>query len=194
MNGTVLVANRAEVVRRVHRTARRIGLGCAAVYTTHDAGQPFVREADVALPVTSYLARDEIVARAIEAAATHVHPGYGFLSEDAAFAQAVVDAGLIWVGPPPTVLALLGDKGTAKQLARKAGARVLDGYDGADQSDEVFAGAAHKLGFPLLVKPVAGGGGKGMFVVRSDADLRDALESARRTARSAFGDDRLLLE
>jgi acetyl-CoA/propionyl-CoA carboxylase, biotin carboxylase, biotin carboxyl carrier protein len=197
---TVLVANRGEIARRVFRTAKRMGLRTVAVYSDADADAPFVREADVAIRIGAAPARDSylnipsIVAAAREANATLVHPGYGFLSEQAAFAEAVAAAGLTFVGPSPDVLRRIGDKAEAKTVAEQTGVPVLPGYHGADQSDDAFAAAASRVGYPVMLKPAAGGGGIGMQLVSAEGDLRDALARARRTARAAFGDERLILE
>jgi len=197
---TVLVANRGEIARRVFRTAKRMGLRTVAVYSDADADAPFVREADVAFRIgpaparDSYLNIPSIIAAAGEANATLIHPGYGFLSEQAAFAEAVAAAGLSFVGPSPEVLRRIGDKAEAKTVAEQAGVPILPGYRGADQRDEAFAAAATRIGYPVMLKPAAGGGGIGMQLVTSAADLRDALARARRTARAAFGDERLILE
>jgi len=197
---TVLVANRGEIARRVFRTAKRMGFRTVAVYSDADATAPFVREADLAVRIgppaarDSYLNVSSIVAAARESEATLVHPGYGFLSEQAAFAEAVAAAGLTFVGPGPDVLRRLGDKAEAKAAAEAAGVPVLPGYRGADQRDEAFARSAATVGYPVMLKPAAGGGGIGMQLVTREADLRDALARARRTATSAFGDERLILE
>ncbi|HEV2250863.1 MAG TPA: biotin carboxylase N-terminal domain-containing protein, partial [Candidatus Limnocylindria bacterium] len=197
---TVLVANRGEIARRVFRTAKRMGLPTVAVYSDADATAPFVREADRAIRIGPAPARDSylniasIVAAARETDARLIHPGYGFLSEQPAFADAVAAAGLMLVGPSPAVLRRLGDKAEAKAAAEAAGVPVLPGYRGADQRDEAFATAAEGIGYPVMLKPAAGGGGIGMQLVARGADLREALARARRTARGAFGDERLILE
>lgn len=197
---TVLVANRGEIARRVFRTARRMGLRTVAVYSDADAAAPFVHEADAAIRIGPAPARDSylnvanVVAAARESDARLIHPGYGFLSEQAPFAEAVGAAGMTFVGPSPDVLRRLGDKAEAKAAAERAGVPVLPGYRGADQQDDTFAKAARAVGYPVMLKPVAGGGGIGMQLVTRDAELRDALARARRTARAAFGDERLILE
>ena len=191
---TVLVANRGEVALRVFRTARTMGLRCVAVYSDADRDAPHVEAADVAFRIgrapasESYLCPDRIVDAAREAEADLVHPGYGFLAEDPALARACEDAGLTFVGPPSSVLEAMGDKAEAKRLAREAGVPVLDG------TEDTTAAAADALGYPLIVKPVAGGGGKGMAVASSTDELEPALAAARRIAQATFGDDRLLLE
>ncbi len=197
---TVLVANRGEIARRIFRTAKRMGLRTVAVYSDADADAPFVREADTAIRIgpaparDSYLNIPSVVAAARESDAGLIHPGYGFLSEQAAFADAVAAAGMTFVGPSPDVLRRLGDKAEAKAAAERAGVPVVPGYRGADQRDDAFASAASTVGYPVMLKPAAGGGGIGMQHVAHDADLRDALARARRTARAAFGDERLILE
>jgi acetyl/propionyl-CoA carboxylase alpha subunit len=197
---TLLVANRGEIARRIFRTARRMGMRTVAVYSDADAGLPFVREADAAIRIgpapasESYLAIDRVVAAAREAKADLVHPGYGFLSERPEFASAVDAAGMRFVGPPPSVLQSLGDKAKAKAIAGHAKVPVLPGYRGEDQSDDAFIRAGRSVGYPVMIKPVAGGGGIGMQTVKDEPQLRDALARARRIAKSAFGDERLLLE
>ncbi|HEV7864690.1 MAG TPA: biotin carboxylase N-terminal domain-containing protein, partial [Acidimicrobiia bacterium] len=197
---TVLVANRGEIAVRVFRTAQRMGLRTAAVYSEADAGAPFVRMADAAYCIgpapaaQSYLRADRILEAARALRADLVHPGFGFLSEDAAFGRAVEAAGLAFVGPPPDVLAAMGGKDEAKRIAAAAGVPTLPGYGGQDQDDAALERAAKEIGYPLIVKPAAGGGGKGMSVVRSDDELIPALASARRVAAAAFGDSKLILE
>src|SRR5919198_4077745 len=202
---TVLVANRGEIAVRVFRTARRMGLRCAAVYSEADTGAPFVRMADAAYCIgpaaaaQSYLRTDRIMEAARALRADLIHPGFGFLSEDANFGRAVEAAGYAFVGPPPGVLAAMGGKDEAKRIAQAAGVPTLPGYASADgdrddQDDAALERAAKEIGYPLIVKPAAGGGGKGMAVVRQDGDLPGALASARRVAAGAFGDTKLLLE
>ncbi|MEK6226177.1 MAG: biotin carboxylase N-terminal domain-containing protein [Chloroflexota bacterium] len=197
---TLLVANRGEIARRIFRTASRMGMRTVAVYSDADAGLPFVREADAALRIgpaaasESYLAIDRVIAAAREAKAELVHPGYGFLAERPEFASAVDAAGMRFVGPPPSVLRSLGDKAEAKAIAERAKVPVLPGYRGKDQSDDAFISAARSVGYPVMIKPIAGGGGIGMQTVKEEPQLRDALARARRIATSAFGDERLLLE
>jgi acetyl-CoA/propionyl-CoA carboxylase biotin carboxyl carrier protein len=197
---TVLVANRGEIARRVLRTAKRMGLRTVAVYSDADATAPFVREADRAVrigpaaPRDSYLNVASIVAAARESDVRLIHPGYGFLSEQAPFAEAVAAAGMTFVGPGPEVLRTLGDKARAKAAAERAGVPVVPGYRGTDQQDDAFVKAAKAVGYPVMIKPAAGGGGIGMQLVARDTDLPEALARARRTARAAFGDERLILE
>ncbi|HET6950724.1 MAG TPA: biotin carboxylase N-terminal domain-containing protein [Acidimicrobiales bacterium] len=184
---TLLVANRGEIARRIFRTARAMGLRCVAVYAEADAAAPHVGEADEAVRLPGgYLDAAAIVAAATATGAEAVHPGYGFLAENAAFAAAVIQAGLVWVGPPPEVIEAMGDKLAAKKAADAAGVPTL-----RSSGDP---GAAGTLGYPLLVKAAAGGGGKGMRVVTSPGDLAEAVAAARREAAGAFGDDRVFLE
>jgi len=197
---TLLVANRGEIARRIIRTAKRMGMRTVAVYSDADAALPFVREADAGVRIgpaparDSYLATDRIIAAALQTRAQLVHPGYGFLAERPEFATAVEAAGLRFVGPPANVLAALGDKAEAKAIAERAGVPVLPGYRGDDQSDDAFIAAARAAGFPVMIKPIAGGGGIGMQAVRDEGQLRDSLARARRLAAGSFGDERLLLE
>ena len=197
---TLLVANRGEIARRIIRTAKRMGMRTVAVYSDADAGLPFVREADAAIrigpaPATeSYLGIDRVIAAAREAKAELIHPGYGFLAERPEFASAVDAAGMRFVGPPPGVLQSLGDKAQAKAIAERAKVPVVTGYRGDDQTDDAFISAARSVGYPVMIKPIAGGGGIGMQTVKEESQLRDALARGRRIATSAFGDERLLLE
>ena len=178
----LLVANRGEIAFRVFRTARRLGIATVAVAAPDDTGALHARSAHETVGVTSYLDAADLVRAALETGADAVHPGYGFLAENADFAAAVGDAGLVWVGPPAAALRAGGDKLEAKRLASEAGVPVVPGGEPRD------------LGYPLLVKAAAGGGGRGMRVVRSAAELDDAVAAAAREARGAFGDDRLLFE
>jgi 3-methylcrotonyl-CoA carboxylase alpha subunit len=197
---TLLVANRGEIAIRIFRTAERLGLRTIAVYSDADAAAPHVRAADAAVHIgpapaaESYLRADRIVDAALRSRAELIHPGYGFLAEDDVFAQTCEDAGLVFVGPPAKVLRVVGDKASARVLAEEAGVPVFAGYAGDDQSDETLFREAARIGFPVLVTPTGGGGGKGMTVVERADDLPGALASARRIAAAAFGDDRLLLE
>jgi len=196
----LLVANRGEIVCRIARTAQRLGLATIAVYSEADAGARHVRVADEAYHLgpapaaESYLDIAKIIALARRVGADAVHPGYGFLSENAAFAQACVDAGLIFVGPPASAIRAMGSKSASKAAMAAVGVPVAPGYHGADQSPQGLIAEARRVGFPLIIKASAGGGGKGMQVVNSAAEVAAAVESAQRLARTAFGDDRLLLE
>ncbi|MDB5418866.1 MAG: bccA [Phenylobacterium sp.] len=197
---SLLVANRGEIAVRVFATARRMGLSTVAVYSDADAEALHVRAADAAVRIgpaaarESYLVGEKIIAAARHTGADAVHPGYGFLSENADFAEAVTAAGLIWVGPPPAAIRAMGLKDAAKALMAKAGVPVTPGYLGEDQDEAALAREAGRIGFPVLIKAVAGGGGKGMRRVDKAAEFAAALTSARREAKAAFGDDRVLLE
>ncbi|MEU8146201.1 biotin carboxylase N-terminal domain-containing protein [Nonomuraea sp. NPDC048901] len=184
----VLVANRGEIAVRVIRTLRALGITSVAVHTASDAGARHVREADIALQIPKYLDMGAMVVAAEASGAQAVHPGYGFLAENAEFARRCAEAGLVFVGPPPAAIDAMGDKIRAKATVSAAGVPVVPG--GAEPGDSLLSWTD----FPALIKPSAGGGGKGMVLVRSAAELPDALESARRTARSAFGDETLLIE
>jgi 3-methylcrotonyl-CoA carboxylase alpha subunit len=197
---SLLIANRGEIARRIMRTARGLGLRTVAVYSDADAGAAFVREADQAVrigpppPRESYLDGKKILAAAHASGAEAIHPGYGFLSENADFAQQVEDAGLIWVGPPPAAIRAMGRKDAAKRIMQAAGVPVIPGYLGEDQAPERLKREADGIGYPVLIKAVAGGGGKGMRQVESADGFEDALMSCIREAASAFGDGRVLLE
>ncbi|HSI99155.1 MAG TPA: biotin carboxylase N-terminal domain-containing protein [Patescibacteria group bacterium] len=188
---SLLIANRGEIAVRIARTARRMGIRVIGV---HASGERPADGVDDAHEIGSYLDGAEILAVARRAGADAIHPGYGFLAENAAFARAVADAGLAWVGPPGDAIAAMGDKAAARQQATAHGAPTVPGYDGDAQDDATLAVEAERVGYPLLVKPSAGGGGKGMRVVRDPADLPEALGAARREAQRSFGDDRLILE
>jgi 3-methylcrotonyl-CoA carboxylase alpha subunit len=197
---SLLVANRGEIACRIFRTARRLGIRTIAVYSDADVSARHVREADEAVRIGPAAPRESYlnVARIIEAArvtrASAIHPGYGFLSENSEFAQACVNAGLIFVGPPPAAIAAMGSKIVAKGRMRTVGVPVLTGYEGAEQDLEQLRSEARRLGMPLIIKPAAGGGGKGMRIVLEEAQIPEALAGARRLAESAFGDGSLLLE
>lgn len=196
----ILIANRGEIARRIAHTAHRMGIASVAVYSDPDAQALHVREATQAVALggsssaDSYLRIDKLLAAARTTGADAVHPGYGFLSENADFAQAVVDAGLTWIGPPPAAIRALGSKAGAKALAQAQGVPCLPGYAGSDQSDERFATEAARIDFPLMVKAVAGGGGRGMRLVTEAAQLSTALASARSEALAGFGCGDLLVE
>lgn len=197
---SVLIANRGEIARRIIRTARELGVRTIAVYSEADANAPFVMEADAAILIgpapakESYLDPRKILAAARQMGAEAIHPGYGFLSENAEFAQSVIDAGLVWIGPPPSAIRAMGLKDAAKAVMIKAGVPTTPGYLGEDQSVERLTVEAAKIGYPVLIKAVAGGGGKGMRKVERAEDFEAALGSCRREASAAFGDDRVLLE
>ena len=197
---SVLVANRGEIACRIFRTAKTMGMTTVAVYSDADATAKHVREANKAVrlgppPATdSYLRRDLIIAAAKETGAQAIHPGYGFLSENPEFAEAVVAAGLIWIGPTPNAIRAMGLKDEAKRLAIAAGVPVLEGYQGEDQSEKRLLKAAKDIGFPVLIKAVAGGGGRGIREVTRAEDFKDQLASAQREAKAAFGNDVVLIE
>jgi acetyl/propionyl-CoA carboxylase alpha subunit len=178
----LLVANRGEIAVRVFRTCRELGIACVAVAAPDDAGALHARSADETVPILDYLYSEEHIRAAKRSGADAIHPGYGFLAESPDFARAVEAAGLVWVGPPPEAMELGGDKQASKRVAREAGVPVLED------------GTAEELGFPLLVKAAAGGGGRGMRIVRSAGELEPALEAARREAQAAFRDDTVFLE
>jgi 3-methylcrotonyl-CoA carboxylase alpha subunit len=196
----LLVANRGEIVCRIARTARRLGVTTIAVYSDADRNAQHVRVADEAYHLgpaaaaMSYLHIDKLIALAKRVGADAVHPGYGFLSENAQFAQACHDAGLIFVGPPASAIKAMGSKSASKAAMAAVGVPVAPGYHGDEQTPQRLAAEAARIGFPLIIKASAGGGGKGMQVVNSAAEVAAAVESAQRLARTAFGDDRLLME
>ena len=200
MISSLLIANRGEIACRIIRTARRLGIRTIAVYSDADAQALHVRSADEAIHIgpspvrESYLVGEKIIAAAKATGAQAIHPGYGFLSENAGFAQAVQDAGLIWVGPNPASITAMGLKDAAKALMAQAGVPVTPGYLGEDQSPERLKAEADAIGYPVLIKAVAGGGGKGMRKVDAAADFADALLSCQREAASSFGNDVVLLE
>jgi acetyl/propionyl-CoA carboxylase alpha subunit len=196
----LLVANRGEIARRIFATARRMGLSTVAVFSDADEQAPFVRDADEAVRIgaasatASYLNIDNVISAARLTGADAVHPGYGFLSENADFAQACLDAHLTFVGPPPQAIAAMGKKREAKMLAAACGVPLVPGFDGGDQSLEAFAGALSTMPLPVVLKPSSGGGGKGMCVVNSLAELPEAFSACQREATRAFGDPTLIAE
>ena len=194
MFAKILIANRGEIACRVMRTARRLGIPAVAVHTDADRSALHVRAAAEARRVESYLDIDGIVAAARAAGAEAVHPGYGFLSENEDFAAACSKAGLVFIGPSPEAIAAMGDKAAAKRLMEKAGVPLVPGYHGEEQDPALLEKEAVRIGFPVLIKPSAGGGGKGMRVVSTKKEFVPALEGARREAKSSFGDDRVLIE
>ena len=197
---SLLIANRGEIARRIARTARSMGVRVIAVYSDEDADAPHVLEADEAVrigpaaPRESYLNVEVILDAARQTGAEAIHPGYGFLSENAEFAEACQKAGIVFVGPPPSAIRAMGRKDEAKKIMDEAGVPITPGYMGDDQSDDRLAKEAESIGYPLLIKAVSGGGGKGMRRVNETSEFQPALEAARREASSAFGDDRVLLE
>ncbi len=197
---SVLIANRGEIACRVMRTAKRLGVRTIAVYSDADRDALHVELADEAYllgpppAAESYLNANKLLQIAKAAGAQAIHPGYGFLAENAGFSEACAKAGIVFIGPPPDAIRAMGSKSAALELMSKAGVPVLPGYRGKDQSDEALTKAANGIGFPLMVKPTAGGGGKGMRIVTSAAGLKSAIDSSRREAVAAFGDGELLLE
>ena len=196
----VLVANRGEIAVRIVRACRELGIESVAVFSEPDRSALHVRQADRAYPIgpaaaaESYLRIDKLIAVAKESGAEAVHPGYGFLSERAAFAQACADAGLVFIGPSASAIAAMGDKVEARRLMRRAGVPVVPGSDEALGSDAEVDRVANDIGFPVMLKAAGGGGGKGMRLVASAAELKSALRAARSEAKSAFGDDRVYVE
>jgi 3-methylcrotonyl-CoA carboxylase alpha subunit len=197
---TLLIANRGEIACRVIRTARAMGLRTVAVYSEADRGATHVAMADDAVLLgparahDSYLNIERVLEAARQTGAEAIHPGYGFLSENAGFAEACAKAGLVFVGPTAEMMTAMGSKSGSKALMERAGVPLVPGYHGEDQDEAVIAKAADRIGFPVLVKASAGGGGRGMRVVRSAAELSAAIVSAKREAKAAFGDDRMLIE
>ncbi len=200
MFSTLLIANRGEIACRIIRTARRMGIASVAVYSDADAQALHVAQADVAYRIGpaaarhSYLCIEAILEAARRSGAQAVHPGYGFLSENANFAEACAATGLVFVGPPAAAIRAMGGKSEAKALMQRAGVPLVPGYHGEDQDPDLLAGEAARIGFPVLIKASAGGGGKGMRIVREPAEFPAALAGAKREAASSFGDDRVLVE
>ncbi|MFJ3716758.1 acetyl-CoA carboxylase biotin carboxylase subunit [Streptomyces sp. NPDC090057] len=200
MFDTVLVANRGEIAVRVIRTLRSLGVRSVAVFSDADADARHVREADTAVRIgpppagESYLSVERLLEAAARTGAQAVHPGYGFLAENAGFARACEEAGLVFIGPPADAIALMGDKIRAKETVKAAGVPVVPGSSGSGLTDAELAAAAREIGTPVLLKPSAGGGGKGMRLVRDIAVLEEEIAAARREARASFGDDTLLVE
>jgi geranyl-CoA carboxylase alpha subunit len=196
----ILIANRGEIGLRIMRTARRLGFGVVAVYSDADRDALHVREADEAvrigeaLPAQSYLNIGAVIAAAKASGADAIHPGYGFLAENEKFAQACCDAGLVFIGPSPAAIKAMANKAGAKQIMQAAGVPCVPGYQGADQSDAAMLAEAKNIGFPVMIKAVAGGGGRGMRLVADAAAFPDALRAARSEAQGAFGDATVILE
>jgi acetyl/propionyl-CoA carboxylase alpha subunit len=195
----ILIANRGEIAIRVMRACRELGIQTVAVYSDADRHALHVQEAQEAIhigpaaPKESYLNGEKLIAAAKQANADAIHPGYGFLAENASFATAVASAGVTFIGPSAESIRIMGDKAESKIRMKEAGVPTVPGYEGLE-SEQEFAQAANEIGYPVLVKAAAGGGGKGMRVVHAEHELTDAIESARREALHAFGDERLLLE
>ncbi len=200
MFDTILIANRGEIACRVMETAKGMGVRCVAVYSDADAGAKHVAMADLAVhiggssPAESYLKGDVIIQAALDTGAQAIHPGYGFLSENPDFVEAVEKAGLVFIGPSAKAIRAMGLKDAAKALMVKAGVPVVPGYHGADQDDALLKGEAEKIGYPVMIKAVAGGGGKGMRLVETAGGFQAALESARSEAKTAFGNADVLVE
>ncbi|MGY4534620.1 3-methylcrotonyl-CoA carboxylase alpha subunit [Pseudomonas sp. TE3786] len=200
MINRLLVANRGEIACRVMRTAKALGIGTVAVHSAIDRNARHVREADLAVdlggakPAESYLLVDKLIAAAQASGAQAIHPGYGFLSENAGFARAIEAAGLIFLGPPASAIDAMGSKSAAKALMEKAGVPLVPGYHGDAQDIATFRDAAERIGYPVLLKATAGGGGKGMKVVEQQSELAEALASAQREALSSFGNSQMLVE
>src|SRR6059058_5272280 len=200
MFDTVLVANRGEIAVRVMRTLRAMGIRSVAVYSEADAGALHTRVADVAVPIgpapaaESYLSIERVLEACARTGAQAVHPGYGFLSENVEFARACEKAGIVFIGPPVAAIEAMADKIRAKQTVSAAGVPVVPGRTEPGMDDDAVAAAAVEVGFPVLLKPSAGGGGKGMRVVRAGSELAAAIAGASREARGSFGDDTLLVE
>lgn len=197
---SILIANRGEIAARIIRTCRRMGISSIAVYSDADARAAYVRDADFALHLggseaaESYLNTEKLIRAALRSGADAIHPGYGFLSEQAAFARACIENGLVFIGPHPEAIEAMGSKSQAKTLMQQHGVPVVPGYQGSDQSLEAFRRAAAATGYPVLLKAAAGGGGKGMRVVLHEQELEAAFDAARREAQQGFGDSELLLE
>lgn len=196
----ILVANRGEIARRILLACRELSVRAVAIYSEADQDAPWVRLADESYPLPGVTAAETYLNQAAIFQIAHtsgveaIHPGYGFLSENASFAQACADNGLVFIGPSPEAMRLMGSKAAARQLAQSAGVPVVPGVDGAGKTDAELLEAAATIGYPVLIKASAGGGGKGMRVVRSAAEMDGALQAARREARSAFGDEHVILE
>src|ERR1051325_11159528 len=200
MFGKILIANRGEIACCIIRTARRMGIATVAVYSEADAEALHVREADEAVAIgpaqssESYLRIDRIVEACRRTAAKAVHPGYGFLSERAEFATALAEAGVVFIGPTPDAIAAMGDKIASKKLAHEAGVTTVPGYLDTIPDAEKAVTIAREIGYPVMIKASAGGGGKGMRIAHTDPELRDGFSGAQHEARSSFGDDRVFLE
>jgi len=198
--GTVLVANRGEIAVRIHRACRELGLKTIQVYSEADADSLAVHMADRAVCIgpahsgESYLRAETIIAAALKLGAGAIHPGYGFLSENAAFARMVAEAGLVFIGPSPEAISLMGNKATARQIAIEAGVPVTPGSDGALKSAAEAIRAAERIGYPVILKAVSGGGGRGMRVIHRADELGEQLEQASQEARAAFGDESIYIE
>ena len=200
MFNKILIANRGEIACRVLKTAKRLGIQTVGVYSDADSSAPHIQLADEAIHIgppaaaQSYLVIDKIIEAAKRTGAQAIHPGYGFLSENAEFAERCESEKLVFIGPTAQTIKQMGSKAAAKDLMEQAGVPLSPGYQGSDQSLDVFMREAKNIGYPVLLKAVAGGGGKGMRLVEGEDELEEALLSARREAKSAFGDERFLVE
>mmetsp|Transcript_43900 Transcript_43900/g.105921 ORF Transcript_43900/g.105921 Transcript_43900/m.105921 type:complete len:313 (-) Transcript_43900:9-947(-) len=196
----VLVSNRGEICQRVFRTCKDLGVKTVAIYSTADAQAPFVKEADEAVCVgpaaasQSYLNVDKVLQVIRDTGTEAVHPGYGFLSENADFCQTIEKEGVTWVGPPVSAIQDMGDKIRSKEIAEEAGVNIIPGYDGTIESVEQCVEVSNQIGYPVLVKAAAGGGGKGMRTCHNDQEVREAYPMAKSEAKQFFADDRLLVE
>ncbi|MCP4979948.1 MAG: 3-methylcrotonyl-CoA carboxylase, partial [Gammaproteobacteria bacterium] len=200
MFNKILIANRGEIAVRIARTLKKLGTGSVAVYSEADASAMHVEVCDEAYNIgaaaasESYLRGDKILQIAQDCGAQAIHPGYGFLSENAEFARACEKAGIVFIGPPVSAIEAMGSKSQAKKIMQSASVPLVPGYHGDDQSDELLGRESERIGYPQLIKATAGGGGKGMRVVNQKSEFDAALASARREALSSFGDDRVLVE
>lgn len=197
---SILIANRGEIACRIIKTCKKLGIRSIAVYSDADQHAPHVKQADTAVHLgassanESYLNQDKIIAAAKQTQATAIHPGYGFLAENPVFAQRCLDEGLIFIGPQPLAIAMMGSKSQAKKLMKQRGVPVIEGYQGEDQREETLCLEAQQLGFPILLKAAAGGGGKGMRIVEKEEELKSAIAAAKRESKSSFGNDELIIE
>ncbi|RIV82015.1 biotin carboxylase N-terminal domain-containing protein, partial [Aurantiacibacter zhengii] len=196
----ILIANRGEIACRVIKTARRMGIATVAVYSDADARAPFVRQADEAVHIgpppasESYLLADRIIAACKQTGAEAVHPGYGFLSERASFVEALEAEGIAFIGPPASAIAAMGDKIESKKLAKAAGVNTVPGSEDAIDTTEEAVKVSNAIGYPVMMKASAGGGGKGMRLAWNDTDVEEGFEATKREGLNSFGDDRVFIE
>jgi len=196
----LLIANRGEIAERIIRTCREMGIATVALFSDADRDARYVRKADEAIyigsssPAESYLNIEKIIHAAKSSNANAIHPGYGFLAENAAFAAKCRDEGIIFVGPSPEVIESMGSKTKAKELVQKLGIPVIEGYNGKNQDNKTLISEAKKIGFPVLLKAAMGGGGKGMRIINNEGELTAGIESAKREAEKSFGDGTLIIE
>lgn len=197
---SILIANRAEIASRIIKTCKKMGIRTLVVFSETDQQLPFVYQADIAVPLNgktateSYLDQDKIIQIALKFNVDAIHPGYGFLSEQAVFAQKCADNALVFIGPSPLIIEQMGIKSTAKSIAQKQGVPVIPGYSGKDQNKEFLVQKANEIGFPILIKAVAGGGGKGMRIAHNSQEVELGIDAAKREAMNAFGNDELMIE